>query len=641
MYISILIVSLLALQHVVVRGEARQDDAAKTSTWTRSSLQPEVQPNRLTTAPIYSIEIDETAAGEPESSTTEEVGTTRAPTGLHSIPIEVTGSPDLARAILQPTTASPSRLTTAQIYSIEVETSTESAGITTTEISTTTSEPPTGRPERKPDERYAVVVDCGSSGTRARIYHWPADVSRGELARRIEPLRDGLTGRILSLHIRPGLTVVKDNPEAASDYMAPIMRFASQHVPEDSQAGSPIYFLGTAGMRLLSDVQQKSILEDIARDVRDEYNFIEIHTEVISGNKEGSYLWLSANLEAGRMGPNFDQLQGLNFHFQPKRWRRYGVIEMGGASAQVTFEASPKLEQSISARLRPSPEALQAYRNSRTSYALVGESAGSKSETRNFSLVSVTFLGFGSNSARGLAVDLLVRTASSQSTSWAGSSLLVEDPCLPFGSQQVMLKPLELVYGQSLRTIGYSLTAGWPSTRAFLVRLIGRGNHLLCTRLLRGVLQLAKEERTNCINREVSPERPCKSALIGASFVPWRQMQFLGLSELYYTTHEMMDQAGRFRGPTVQFEATRICATPYETLRGQYPESDREDAQRTLMECFKASWVLVWLREGLLMPTDSLVDLETVSRLEPAPGGHSGQELDWSLGALIERLSGE
>ena len=496
-------------------------------------------------------------------------------------------------------------------------------------------------------EQYAVVVDCGSSGTRARIFKWPANTPAGELAQRIQPLRSGggASGEPLSTRIKPGLSSVKDRPDTASDYMAPIMRFVSENVPKDRQADCPVYFLGTAGMRLLSDAQQKSILEDIARDVRKEYNFKKIRAEVITGSEEGAFQWLSINTLAKRMRRQFDQAQDVSFYDQDPATRRYGVIEMGGASAQVTFEASPKLEEGILPYLTVFPDALDAYNKNRIQL-------GSSQTSSNVSLVSVTFLGFGSEAARGLVVDLLVRESlkSSNKTdssldrlkSFVGSiaspfvggssapNMSLEDPCLPQGGEDSMERPVELLSGQS-KTIGHRL-----DRKTFTVKLRGSGDYKQCRRLTNRVIQLVREEKTNCLRREVLGELSCESALIGTSFVPWRQMQFLGLRELYFTTKEMMNLAGRFEGPKVQREAARICATPLESLRRQYASADRIDNKRTLLECFKATWILTWLQNALLMPIDYKTDLVTVERLAESPA----DELDWTLGALLEKSKG-
>ena len=83
---------------------------------------------------------------------------------------------------------------------------------------------PTSDAPRSPtDTRYAVVVDCGSSGTRAIVYSWPANVSSSaatDIALGVRPLR-APDGRPLSKRIRPGLASVRRNPNEASDYMQP------------------------------------------------------------------------------------------------------------------------------------------------------------------------------------------------------------------------------------------------------------------------------------------------------------------------------------------------------------------------------------------------------------------------------------
>lgn len=479
--------------------------------------------------------------------------------------------------------------------------------------------------------KYAVVVDCGSSGTRAHVYQWPANASIHEIADKIQPIREQYSGAPVSMQIRPGLSVVRDNPDAASDYMEPIMKFASKMVPAQLQPNTPVYFMGTAGMRMLSDNEQVQILDDIARDIRNEFNFTDIRTEVISGANEGVYRWLSVNSATRRLSSAYDQAQDWTFYGQQPKARRYGMVEMGGASAQVTFEVTPKMDKLIGLYLSAFPEALQVYRQSREQVALA---TANYSKSSNVSVFSVTFLGFGSDSAHRLAVDLLVRDAIRMPARLApfghstNSAMLIEDPCLPQGAQDFMLKPVRLLWSNS-PTIGYNIM---PGDQTFTVHLIGKSNYFFCRHLLDRVILQTKQERANCMQKSPTPTSdPCESTLIATSFVPWRQLQFLGLGELYYTTHEMFQASGRFNGPLVQYQTIQVCSSTYESLKSEYPTADHYDPNRTMLQCFKATWLLSWLQTGLLMPMDFGTNLATVSQ-------YGDNELDWTRGALIEKL---
>ena len=57
------------------------------------------------------------------------------------------------------------------------------------------------------DAHYAVVVDAGSSGSRAYLYSWPAHSGRRHELLRIEPLTGGGgDGRPMYKKVKPGLS---------------------------------------------------------------------------------------------------------------------------------------------------------------------------------------------------------------------------------------------------------------------------------------------------------------------------------------------------------------------------------------------------------------------------------------------------
>jgi len=472
--------------------------------------------------------------------------------------------------------------------------------------------------------KYAVIVDCGSSGTRAHIFNWPGNATGDRLLVEVQPSLDPQTGRPLVIKIRPGLASLRDRADEASDYMKPVMDFISRHIPEDLHQKTPVYFKGTAGLRLLTKEEQTEILNDIAADLKVEYNFPHLFTEVIGGDQEGVYQWLSINSLSNRLNPAHDIRTGQDFYCQAPNGRRYGMLELGGASAQVTFEISPEIDRLISFYLSRNPEALRIFKASRSKLAF-----GSNTTTEVF---STTFLGLGTNSARDLAVDLLIRDAIKLPVRHPfigtftpifygpNTNLILADPCLPTGGQEVRLKPVDILYNQT-KTIGYIARAG---DDLFNVRLIGKGNYIECQILLNRLITLAKKERLKC---ETGDEL-CSTALLETNFVPFQVLQFLGLGELFYTTNEMINAAGRFT-IMVARRTVSICSTDYQTLLRQYPDANHYSSKRTLLECFKATWMLTWLQSGIRMPL--FADLTNVGNIE-------GKELDWALGAMISLL---
>ena len=79
------------------------------------------------------------------------------------------------------------------------------------------------------------------------------------------------------------------NTSAASDYIRPLLEFASDNIPQTKHKETPLYILATAGMRLLPKAQQEAILEDLRTDIPLEFNFhfVPTHVEIITGKQEG------------------------------------------------------------------------------------------------------------------------------------------------------------------------------------------------------------------------------------------------------------------------------------------------------------------------------------------------------------------
>ena len=93
----------------------------------------------------------------------------------------------------------------------------------------------------------------------------------------------------MSFHITKGISSYVDKPSEASTYIEPLLDFAAFHIPQHKHRETPLYILATAGMRMLSKVDQDAILDDLRVDVSLKYSFqfASSHVEVITGKQEG------------------------------------------------------------------------------------------------------------------------------------------------------------------------------------------------------------------------------------------------------------------------------------------------------------------------------------------------------------------
>ncbi|KAG9508790.1 Eukaryotic translation initiation factor 5B, partial [Fragariocoptes setiger] len=451
------------------------------------------------------------------------------------------------------------------------------------------------------DWNYAVITDCGSSGTRAHIYKWKSnrdDKDDPLLLHAIEPERD-YSGKELTFKITPGLSSVEDDPEKASEYMTPVMEFISKNIPEEKHHSTPIYFLATAGLRLLDKSTQRVILDDLKDDLSKRYGFPNIQAQVITGKQEAIYSWIAVNSKAKRFDVRATPSDG-----PPST---IGVIEMGGASSQVSWQVFPHDEK----------HKQKVYKSKETQRALsdaqVDLDLSSPGHEHKYKLFATTFLGAGTNSVREAAIDLLVRNIVVRKAviNPYTNSIHVSDPCLPKGAIEDVKRPAEVAWSQEelikeyvsrrknfFQSIGFKLDDDKPTVD---VKLKGSGNFPICLHHLRQMLQTAKLERWNCIQGE-----PCSLSLLGLkNLVPFKSHYFYGLSELYYTTNEMVGMPGVYRNGEMSKKLGHICRTKYEDLLIQYKDSNKHDKQRVLHECFKGSWLMIFLVDGLGYPVES------------------------------------
>lgn len=204
-----------------------------------------------------------------------------------------------------------------------------------------------------PISSYHAVVDAGSSGSRIYLYQ-ASPGNEGMAITDVAQLKsaggDGLSSYQAQTE-QAGPQGLQPLLHALNDWLL-ARRVARDAVPVD--------VLATAGMRLLEQNDApaaQAIYRSVRRTILENgYRAGELRT--ISGDEEGLYAWADVN-----------HLHG-NFR---KGHRTAGLVEVGGASAQVAYETSQ--------RNHPHAHAV----------SIAGTS---------YTVLSVSFLGLGQNEAR-------------------------------------------------------------------------------------------------------------------------------------------------------------------------------------------------------------------------------------------------
>jgi len=188
----------------------------------------------------------------------------------------------------------------------------------------------------KPNDTYQIIVDAGSSGSRLYIY-------------RILPQAPLYAKRQIKLlgnkKIKPGLASLAPAPQQVDQYVKPLLQYAQSRLKTRVKLRDvAINFMATAGMRQLSHTQQQAIYHHLKQYIKHQTPFKVGTVRTITGRWEGIYDWLAVNY--------------LNQTLQQDK--TVGVMDMGGASTEITYSPSTKdinqdaaLKRKVAPRLAP------------------------------------------------------------------------------------------------------------------------------------------------------------------------------------------------------------------------------------------------------------------------------------------------
>jgi len=224
---------------------------------------------------------------------------------------------------------------------------------------------------------YLAMIDAGSSGCRAHVYRY-AKLGSIDGPLYVLPQHN-------SRKVKPGLSTFAQNPQDAGSSLAGLVDFLKEQVPERDWGVTPIWLKATAGLRMLKNEESEAILDSVRGFLSNSQNspflFRNSWARVISGTEEGGFGWIAFNYLKRIIGPKRDP-QGNQ--------TPYAVIEMGGASAQVSQLAPTAAD---AAAIPPE------YRFSFTI------------ENQEYNLYTHSYLGYGAEQAKVKFLNLLTPPA--------------------------------------------------------------------------------------------------------------------------------------------------------------------------------------------------------------------------------------
>ncbi|GEQ67823.1 hypothetical protein JCM33374_g1489 [Metschnikowia sp. JCM 33374] len=520
---------------------------------------------------------------------------------------------------------------------------------------------------------YIVVVDAGSHGSRAYVYNWlnpqhaldagiDISVARkvnlvrrifGDEKRRSKSKPDGDSGsdseadsddesgsvgvKFPAIHnhkkwhraIKPGLSSFNQSPQkVGKHHLGYLLNLASSVVPKSQHHRTPIFIHATAGMRLLPPNEQEPILENVCQYLRTNSDFFmpdcKSHVNIIDGNIEGLYGWLSINYLVG----SFDR---PDEHQHGKNHTTYGLLDMGGASTQVVFQPnSTETEEHKNNMYKVSlyklPEALNG-----TSRDL----SYNAPKSSDLFVYSDSFLGFGMFQAHNRYLKFLLedfRKVNELPEDAYRFRTPIPDPCLPKG---------------------YTFTGSIDDRH---VDFTGNSDFQQCLKSIFPVLSnsthTSPKAKYNVNCQQLNEESEVSSCLLNDKIpsFDFDINHFIGVSGYWDIVNSLLasqslpshdPQNEKYDYKLIYQKTQQLCSSPLNELLEMNSLRDKKTKiqEEELAElCFKASWILNFLHVGLGFPrfgidevpnkNEKFKSLELVEKF-------GGSSFSWTLGRAI------
>ncbi|KAM0826425.1 hypothetical protein ACQ4PT_068886 [Festuca glaucescens] len=132
--------------------------------------------------------------------------------------------------------------------------------------------------------RYAVIFDAGSSGSRVHVYRFDGNLDLVPIGNEIELFKQKT----------PGLSAYAKDPQEAAESLVSLLEEAEKVVPVELRDQTPIRVGATAGLRALGAERSEEILQAVRDLLRDKSSFKSQPdwVTVLDGSQEGAFQWV-------------------------------------------------------------------------------------------------------------------------------------------------------------------------------------------------------------------------------------------------------------------------------------------------------------------------------------------------------------
>lgn len=453
---------------------------------------------------------------------------------------------------------------------------------------------------------YGIIIDAGSTGSRLFLYEWTSR-SDNEIIT-IHPVKDE-NGNPIVKKVSPGLSSFADRPEAAPEYIMPLLSYASNYLPNDKHKETPVSIFATAGMRLLSIEKQDNIMNALREKLPmlTELQILAHNIKVITGKWEGIYSWIAVNYMLGHFNNSNSEIN-LQSELvtttteQVPRSKTAGMVDMGGASAQIAFEL-PLDRMTIEERQQNGNENMELI------------NLGCRDDDKRFlyRIFVTTFLGFGVNEGAKKYENFLWKqlnnrnqNATNNYTSNSTTPIvpIISDGCLP-----VNFLKLSNIEEQDEKQFVRKGNGDWD-------------------KCVHDIANLIFDDYPNC-----PITKSCFFAGVKAPpSISLSQLELYGFSEYWFSVDDVLSLGGIYDHDKFEAKAKEFCKQTWKSIKKKsraklYPKADSERLQT---QCFKSAWIHAILHNGFYVD-ESKNHFQSAFKI-------NGQEVQWALGAMIYQM---
>ena len=432
---------------------------------------------------------------------------------------------------------------------------------------------------------YVVVIDAGSQGSRVHVY--TLDVPAIGMP--------SVRGEARVLRVKPGLSAFADDPIAAGASLEPLLEHAASFVPADALASTPALLYATAGLRSVPTDRAERVLASCRETLRrSPFRFRERDAMILPGEREGLYAWVAANYAAGTLGA------------APAN--TVGVLELGGASMQITFRPERKPPEAFRVELLAARRKWSVYTHSalglgqETARAAHLDAIAAKRRPSN--------VGEGEGGGRGAprrtggetAAEAETAAETEAETAAEGPAARRDyavdaDPCAPKDAAVFSFSSDDRSRSRSFRGGG-----NFTACREPLARLLGVG--------------------AACAYSRCGPR---------GAFLPPLRGTFVATENFHHAASFFFgaEAAGTATVADLEAAGEAHCGADLATLRDRHPDADDETLAKY---CFASAFVVATLRDALGVGAGVEGVPESAVKFGEAVNGVA---VDWALGAAI------